>query len=510
MALPDNHETKSDTLVFAAESDSDMISEIQDPPKKHKLLIVDDEKEIHVMTRLVLSDFSFENATLEFLSAYSEQEAKELIQDHPDAACILLDVVMEKKDSGLEVVRFIREEQKNDKLRIILRTGQPGKAPENDIICNYDINDYKEKTELTSQKLFTTITTALRSYSHLVELEKKTAQIAEKNTQLKEEVARRIVAESNLTRYNRSLEKMIDDKSNRLKTALTSLEEKEREFQKASQMARIGDISSARLADLDQSGKMLSQNLDIMNSYRSDMTILLEKYETLHSIITTLSQSSDTVSNDAQSTMESIDQFKKDVHIDEILRNYPKIIKDSSNGISHISKTVNDIKRFIAVHEEPRKGMDINQMLKTVSQGLKSKFNPSIDLQLSFGTIPIATAAPLNLEKSFMEIIKNGFEAIESQGIVSVFTSFKDPYIEIHISDIGQGISQEDMKNIFDPYFSKNKPSAQGLGLCFAKSVITSHSGTIDVSSIKGEGTHVVIRLPVSSGLSRPPDSNSQ
>ncbi len=510
MALPDNYEIKNDTLVFAEESDSDQTTGFKSPTRKHKLLIVDDEKEIHVMTRLVLSDFSFENATLEFFSAYSEQEAKELIQDHPDAACILLDVVMEEKDSGLEVVRFIREEQKNDKLRIILRTGQPGKAPENDIICNYDINDYKEKTELTSQKLFTTITTALRSYSHLVELEKKTDQIAEKNTQLKDEVARRIIAESNLTRYNRSLEKMIDDKSTRLKTALISLEEKEKELQKAGQMARIGDISSAKLTELDQSGKMLTRNLDTMNSYRSDMTILLEKYETLHSIITTISNSSDSVTNGAQSAMESIDQFKKEVHIDEILKNYPKIIQDSANGISHISRTVNDIKRFVAVHDEPRKKTDINQMIEKVSQELKSKFNLSIDLQLSLEALPALAAAPLNLEKSFMEVITNGFEAIESQGIVSVSTSFQDPDIEIHVRDIGRGIPPEDMKYIFNPYFSKNKPFAQGLGLCFAKSVITSHSGTIDVSSIQGEGTHVFIRLPVLSGLSGLSDPDSQ
>ena len=107
---------KTDDLIFASEAETaDTTVGRADPsaaPKKIKLLIVDDEKEVHVMTRLVLSDYSFRDATLEFLSAYSASEAKELIHDHPDAACILLDVVMEKNTSGLEVVRYIREKKK--------------------------------------------------------------------------------------------------------------------------------------------------------------------------------------------------------------------------------------------------------------------------------------------------------------------------------------------------------------------------------------------------------------
>ncbi|MBU1344711.1 MAG: response regulator [Proteobacteria bacterium] len=158
--------------MFANEKNADLLEKENDI-NKFKLLIVDDEKEVHIMTKLVLSDYSYKGSTLEFLSAYSGDEAKELIKDNSDAACILLDVVMETKDAGLEVARFIREDEKNDKLRIILRTGQPGKAPEKEIILNYDINDYKEKTELTDQKLFTTITTALRSYLHLLDLDEK-------------------------------------------------------------------------------------------------------------------------------------------------------------------------------------------------------------------------------------------------------------------------------------------------------------------------------------------------
>ena len=85
-------------------------------------------------------------------------------------AVILLDVVMETEGAGLELVQFVRKELKNETVRIILRTGQPGQAPERRVVVDYDINDYKAKTELTADKLFTTLTAALRSYEQLLKL----------------------------------------------------------------------------------------------------------------------------------------------------------------------------------------------------------------------------------------------------------------------------------------------------------------------------------------------------
>lgn len=136
-----------------------------------KILIVDDEDEIHAITRLVFDNFHFEERSLEFLSAYSGAESKVLLREHPDIALVLLDVVMEEETSGLEVARFIREDLGYAFTRIVLRTGQPGQAPEREVTIKYDINDYKEKTELTVPKLFTTVLGSLRAYRDLKAIE---------------------------------------------------------------------------------------------------------------------------------------------------------------------------------------------------------------------------------------------------------------------------------------------------------------------------------------------------
>ena len=140
MNNPKKQYAKSEMLSFAAEAPQDRPLA---PHKSFKLLIVDDENEIHVMTKLVLNDYQYQDYGLEFISAFSGAEAKEVLRQTPDIACCLLDVVMETKDAGLDVAKFIREEINNTKIRIVLRTGQPGKAPEKDVILNYDINDYK-------------------------------------------------------------------------------------------------------------------------------------------------------------------------------------------------------------------------------------------------------------------------------------------------------------------------------------------------------------------------------
>ncbi|MCE1248462.1 MAG: DUF3369 domain-containing protein [Firmicutes bacterium] len=137
-----------------------------------KILIVDDDNDIHILTKLVLRGYEFEGKTLNLLSAFSGNEAREMIAAHKDIALILLDVVMEDYNTGLELTKFIREELHNRMVRIILRTGQPGWAPEKDVVMQYDINDYKTKTELTSNKLHTAITSSLRSYRDLMTIER--------------------------------------------------------------------------------------------------------------------------------------------------------------------------------------------------------------------------------------------------------------------------------------------------------------------------------------------------
>lgn len=163
-----------------------------------KILIVDDEEEVHRITKLNLQGFSYDRKALEFFSAYSAEEAINVLSSIDDMALMFLDVVMETKDAGLKCVKHIREELKKNNVRIILRTGQPGYAPEEKVILNYDINDYKEKHELTYEKLLTAVISSLRSYKDIKALEKVNKELSETNVALQNEMKERLIAQESV------------------------------------------------------------------------------------------------------------------------------------------------------------------------------------------------------------------------------------------------------------------------------------------------------------------------
>jgi len=175
---------------------------------KWEMLIVDDEEEVHSITKSVLKKFIYEDKSIKFHHAYNGSDAVEIIKNNPNISLMLLDVVMETNEAGLDVVKKVRDELKNDLVRIILRTGQPGSAPEKDIIHNYDINDYKEKTELTSTKLYTSVITALRSYKELKTIQSNEyglKQILEANKVIYEQPSFDLLIENILKELNNFL-----------------------------------------------------------------------------------------------------------------------------------------------------------------------------------------------------------------------------------------------------------------------------------------------------------------
>ena len=237
-----------DEVIFADEDEDEVllanepITSKPDSQESWKILLVDDDVEIHQVTKLALGDLEFEGKPLTFFSAYTGHEAKTLMQENPDIAMVLLDVIMETENAGLEVVKYIRNTLQNQLVRIVLRTGQPGKVPEDTIILSYDINDYKTKTELTRKKLYTKVITSLRGFSALFRIEKskqelsdialenaklyeqieryaatleakvaeRTQELEIKNRQLEQEIQERKIIEKTLQEVNQKLERLVN------------------------------------------------------------------------------------------------------------------------------------------------------------------------------------------------------------------------------------------------------------------------------------------------------------
>ena len=192
-------ETDNEKL-FAEEESRQSTSSIhvkQELEKNWKILVVDDEEDVHSVTRMALKGFTYKNMDIVFFNTYSAAETIKILDEQKDIALVFLDVVMETNDAGLELVKYIRNKQNNKITQIVLRTGHPGQAPEREVIAAYEINDYKTKTELTSFKLFTVTLASLRAYETLsilndlklnleFKVAERTAELEKRNVQIME------------------------------------------------------------------------------------------------------------------------------------------------------------------------------------------------------------------------------------------------------------------------------------------------------------------------------------
>jgi signal transduction histidine kinase len=201
------------------------------PVATWRVLVVDDSDDVHRATAFALQDVCIEGGTLTLLHAHTAAEAFPIVANDEQIAVILLDVVMETPDAGLQLVRRIRQELGRVPLRIILRTGQPGYAPELETLRAYDINDYRTKDELTRTRLFTSLTAAIRTFKLLGEtlhqrdeLRRVNASLLQARAAEQVESARRAAAELALQRTNERIERRVEQRTEELSQAIAELE----------------------------------------------------------------------------------------------------------------------------------------------------------------------------------------------------------------------------------------------------------------------------------------------
>lgn len=268
-----------------------------------KVLIVDDDPEVHEATLLACGSFKFEQKPLHLLSAYSGDEAKAILQEHPDIALLLLDVVMETSQAGLELVQYVRQTLNNQMVRIVLRTGQPGEAPELDVIRDYDINDYRLKVDLTRQRLLATVITTLRSYRDLVALETTnraldtlysqqkaaTQQIERQQQELMAQNQALTIAKRQAVEANQAKSVFLGNMSHELRTPLNAV------LGYTQLLAREPQLQSftKELETINRCGKhLLALINDILELSRIDAGQVILKVDTFnfHDLLTTLKE----------------------------------------------------------------------------------------------------------------------------------------------------------------------------------------------------------------------------
>lgn len=511
-----------------------------------KVLVVDDEEEVHRLTQMVLGDYLFESRGLEILSAFSGQEAIRTMEQEKEIALVMLDVVMETDDAGLKVVHYIREILKNHIVQIVLRTGQPGLAPPQEIIAEYDINSYHSKVELTAQKIFTIVTASLRAYriSNSLNLA---------NNKLKKELVQREKAEKEIQKLNEFQNSVIDNTI--IWLCVLDAYDNIVVWNKAAEM-----ISGYSFEELKKSGKsweILYPGEDPVikifhdfkkKPYGSDR---VDDYEAQ---ITCKNGTKRVISWSIRKYIDETGQFTGSILLGRDVTEHKKLesqflqsqkmeaVGRLAGGIAHdfnnmltvirghcellrVKLASNDpvyekigqidkaaeraevLTRQILAFSRHRIIKPVNVDLKAIIGNMKDFFNrliaDNINVVLKFDHQPcIIKADPGQLEQVLMNLVVNACDAMPDGG--DLFVELKkllprkvEEISRVHliVEDTGFGMDDMIQENLFEPFFT-TKERGTGLGLSTVYGIVNQNKGAIRVESKPGEGSKFIISFP--------------
>jgi len=162
---------------------------------------------------------------------------------------------------------------------------------------------------------------------------------------------------------------------------------------------------------------------------------------------------------------------------------------------------IDDLLNYSKIRKPEYKNVPVKELITESIEELGNTENiKGIKIKTTFDVPANKTlrADPAQLKQVVDNLLRNAAQAINNDGgavNIVVSSDNRDNEFSIIISDNGPGIDKDDLKNIFDPFFSK-KSNGTGLGLSVCKQIITAHGGSIGITSTKGEGTTVYITLP--------------
>ncbi|RAU22793.1 histidine kinase [Paramagnetospirillum kuznetsovii] len=402
------------------------------------IMVVDDDEQVHEMTRVLLRDLEFEGRPFKCVSATSAAEAAAILDLAPEIPVILLDVVMETPDAGLRLVRHIRETLGNRSVRIILRTGQPGDAPEREVVLAYDINDYKSKAELTAQRMFTALVGALRAWRDITTIADLNKTLAELNVSLEQRVADR-------TRQLEESGQALARSKQRAETALAR--ETEAKTQLRQFLSMVSHEFRTPLAIIDSSAQMLR-----LRAEQGDPAALPRI---------------DTIRGGVQRLLGLIDTCLADEQLD--------------SGRIVLHEKVFDLAPMIEVTLS-------HHRVATPTH----KYIAQLKGPLMVWGDPGMVALALN------NLVGNAAKYSPSGGEVNVIGHHDGGDVAIQVIDQGIGIPDEDLPSIFERFHRATNARGipgSGIGLHMVRQIVEMHGGSITVESEVARGSRFILRL---------------
>jgi nitrogen-specific signal transduction histidine kinase/CheY-like chemotaxis protein len=485
-----------DLLIFADENPSDENLNSD----SWKVLVADDEKAVHLVTKLALGDFSYDGKPLELLSAYNEEDVKAIMSEEEDIALVLLDVVMDTVDSGFNLIRFIRHELENKDVRIILRTGQSGTAPEDEVIINYDINDFKDKTELTVSKLRTTIISALKAYSHLKIIAQEQSKLVESRLYLDQIIEGLYTAvitvnsDLKIVHWNTKACKLLDMNPEKLEG--TSLKKATSRLEPFIHMIEAclnekGTVSRERIPfpdhqvvnlsvktlDLGKKNHLVIRLEDVTLQRRRDSIIQRnQQVQTLSTLMRGFKRELLGLMGQCESTLEDVPELKE------------KFDQHFAPLIGQSVERFNLFERLTKNEGGDWQPLNLAQVLKKFPKVSEKKMNLEVDYAPIFGNQESLEKMLELLLESSMNSKDLKFHLVPLKEAVTEILPIQHQgqnYVLLEIEDRNQGLSAEWANQLIDPF----QGGAEQQGLSLVAAIVEAHHGFLDLENLSERGS---------------------
>ncbi len=525
-------------------------------PESWKLLIVDDEDDIHKLTRMALDDFTFEGRGVTFICAKSEEEAKQKISENSDIALILLDVVMETDDAGLKLVRYIREELKNNIVQIILRTGQPGLTPEKEAVTKYDINGYTSKVDLTAEKMFSIVAASFRAYWLSYSLNQLNARLTKELEERKqaEEAIRRLTQfqetvidnaniwlnvvdeNGNMVIWNMAAEKIsgysreeVIGRKNMARLLYPDKSYRKEIINKIAESAKQNNsFEGIETTICRKDGKermMLWDRQDLQDKHGHPIgSIFLGRDVTEHRLL-------ENQLRQAQK-MEAVGRMAGGLAHDfnnllTVIKGYCDItiakltpedeLYDKIRQINKAAERAESLTRQLlsfSRHQVMRLvTINLNSLIMDIKKMLVRLISADIELLTWLDESILNIRADYgHIEQIIMNLAVNARDAMQGGGTLTIETQNvtldrrhllkgkrikTEDYVMLSISDTGSGMDEETQERIFEPFFTtKEEGKGTGLGLSTVYGIVGQSNGHIIVETELGKGTVFKIYFP--------------
>ncbi len=550
--LADEDETVSDTsnspLGLVANEKNHLLSRFN-PTPAWKVMIVDDEPEIHQVTEFALANNLFQERPITLVSAYSAEEAKSLLIKHPDIALIFLDVVMEKNHSGLQLTRYIRNTLKNDRVQIIIRTGQPGEAPEKEIVTNYDINDYRLKVECTEHKLYAIMTTSLRAYYDLMSFENNNTLTRILLNSMSIGIFRTHI-DGQILNANLVLAKMYGFDSidefiqkpvmeryvdlNQREQLCAKLSEhgqvKNFKIQTRHKNGTIFDVLISATLKYDDKGNPLFMEGVIEKITQCKKEVLIKEHafiaERLEDCMIQLRQTKVDLNRANQvkdeffsimshelrtplSTVLTMSELLQDDTYGPLNKEQSKAIEYIENSGNHLLSLITDILLLSRIEAGQIQlkiiPLEIDTLYQNSLQFVRATAQQKqIKLfKVTDGNVTNLQADESGLTKILRHLLTNAVKFTPEGGQVKLEITGDelDGVVQISVIDTGIGIAEDQIEYLFQPFVQLDARLARqyegtGLGLSLIYRMVKLHGGSVNVESEIGKGSNFTILLP--------------